>query len=386
MTSTSPPETQTIERPTGTVALTSVQDGSTVLVTSILTPETQTIVGSTQFVTLTSVVEASTIFITSTLAQATATATAVGPPQFITITSVQDGSTVLVTSTLAQATVTASEFITFTSVQEGSTVLITSTLPPVTVTATSIVSQFVTETSVQDGSTIFVTSTLTPVIETSLIVSSQFDTETSVQGGSTIFITSTLPPETATAVTSVFVTPTPPAFPKTTTTTTTPTPAPTFACSFDQDVRLSPNNVEYGVACGRDTGGLDVGTPYGTTNSVESFEECLGICDVTLNCLGFTWVGGPNSYGNGVGTCYFKAVGPGETLSLTSSGDPILVAGIRVDQSTTPPVFLPITITTVRCRSCDYDFTLLICVSRPLRLFPRRYDQEARTAALPRLD
>ena len=77
---------------------------------------------------------------------------------------------------------------------------------------------------------------------------------------------------------------------------------------------------------------------YTTTDVENSFEECYDQCTVTTYCQGFTWAG-PAGYDNGVGRCFFKGTGvPGTGITFTGSGNPELVACIKVDQSFVPPV------------------------------------------------
>lgn len=124
----------------------------------------------------------------------------------------------------------------------------------------------------------------------------------------------------------------------TTTTTTSSSPTPTATCSFDQEVRTDANGIDYQIACGRDTNGGAQGTPYGTTNSANSFEECYVICDGITNCQGFVWLGATGSFGNGPGTCYFKGTGtPGQGISFVGEFESSKVGAIKVDQDIPPP-------------------------------------------------
>jgi hypothetical protein len=56
------------------------------------------------------------------------------------------------------------------------------------------------------------------------------------------------------------------------------------------------SQLEYKFKCGTDHPGGDIGAV-----SADTFDGCVGLCDTTLDCIGFAWVGG-----NGPGTCYLK--------------------------------------------------------------------------------
>ena len=74
--------------------------------------------------------------------------------------------------------------------------------------------------------------------------------------------------------------------------------------NFDHD--NIPMDTDYQFKCGTDHPGGDIGAVEAKT-----FDSCVGICDATVDCIGFAWVGG-----NGPGECYLKGrITEGETNS-----------------------------------------------------------------------
>ncbi|KAI7159185.1 hypothetical protein KC324_g13639, partial [Hortaea werneckii] len=119
--------------------------------------------------------------------------------------------------------------------------------------------------------------------------------------------------------------------------TSTPSPSSSSLSSEDVPPIYTPPPPVL-IQCGSDTTGGNQGTPYGTTNRLTSYRDCFAICNGTPLCQGFVWVGGPNSYGNGPGNCYFKGTGvPDETITFVPANDPSRVACIRIDNPG-PPV------------------------------------------------
>ena len=97
-----------------------------------------------------------------------------------------------------------------------------------------------------------------------------------------------------------------------------------FACPADSGSTLTDTNgVQYTITCGSDLGGSVIQSKYAATN----FKDCLGFCDATPTCTGWTYSGAVD--GAGSGYCYLKK----GSLYL-SGGTNKIVAAVRKSPQT----------------------------------------------------